>query len=119
MTRSLRPVDLLFTLGAIAFVAVLFGFQAASREVAGALGPLTVTEAVAFYSDELLLVRGYLVKRDGKTLLCELPRCSGAQLAVRGLGRSRSRGLVLLVGKIRGEGIVPASFTIHRQSARL
>src|SRR3972149_4666206 len=57
MTRSLRPVDLLFTLGAIAFVAVLFGFQAASREVAGALGPLTVTEAVAFYSDELLLVR--------------------------------------------------------------
>jgi hypothetical protein len=100
MTRSLRLTDLGFTLGAIALVTVLLGHQAASRVSAGVPGPLTITEAVAFYSDGPLAVRGYLVNRPGRVLLCERRRCSGPRLAVSGLRGSGTRGAVLALGVV-------------------
>jgi hypothetical protein len=83
MTGSLRLTDLAFALGVIALAAILVG-QQASRASAGAPGPFTVEEAVAFYSDAPMVVRGYLVTRGRRTLLCDRRLCAGERLVVRG-----------------------------------
>jgi hypothetical protein len=99
MTGSLRLTDLVLLLGAIALATVLVGHQASSGVSAGAPEPLTITQAVAFYSDGPLVVRGYLVVRSGRTLLCERPRCAGPRLSVRGrVGRRARSGSVLALG---------------------
>lgn len=101
MTRSLRLTDLVLVLGAIALAAILLGRTAASRVAAGAPGPFTVAEAVAFTSDAPMVVRGYLVTRRGRTLLCELRHCTGERLSVRGpLGSPRRRQPVLALGVV-------------------
>lgn len=101
MTGSLRLTDLVLLLGAIALATVLVGQQAASGVSAGAPGPLTISQALAFYSDGPLVVRGYLVVRSGRTLLCEQLRCAGPRLSVRGpVGRRARSGSVLALGVV-------------------
>jgi hypothetical protein len=106
MTGSLRLTDLAFTLGAIALVTVLLGHPAGSRVPTGVPGPLTVTEAVAFYSDGPLVVRGFLVNRSGRVLLCERRRCAGPRLTVTRLrGVVARRNAVLALGVVTGSRI--------------
>ena len=88
MTGSLRLTDLVLVLGAIALAVVVVG-RSAPTASAGAPGPFTVTEAIAFYSDAPMVVRGYLVTRAGRTLLCERRGCFGERLVVRGFQGSR------------------------------
>jgi hypothetical protein len=101
MTRSLRLTDLAFTLGAIALVTVLLGHPAESRVSTGVPGPLTISEAVAFYSDGPLAVRGFLVNRSGRVLLCERRRCAGPRLSVSGLrGVATRHSAVVALGVV-------------------
>jgi hypothetical protein len=97
MTGSLRLTDLVLVLGAIALAVVVLG-RSAPPAAAGAPGPFTVTEAIAFYSDAPLVVRGYLVTRGKRTLLCERRGCFGERLVVRGFDgvRAGSRPVLAL-----------------------
>jgi hypothetical protein len=109
MTGSLRLTDLVLVLGAIGLAAVVVG-RSAPTAAAGAPGPFTVTEAIAFYSDAPLVVRGYLVTRGRQTLLCERRGCLGERLVVRGFdgGRAGPRP-VLALGVVTDHGL-----TLHR-----
>jgi hypothetical protein len=109
MTGSLRLTDLVLVLGAIALGVVVVGRSAPSA-AAGAPGPFTVTEAVAFYSDAPVVVRGYLVTRAGKTLLCERRGCFGERLVVSGFhGRRAASRPVLALGVLTDHRL-----TLHR-----
>jgi hypothetical protein len=121
MTRSPRGAKLGLVLAAIVFVALLLPFQAASRQPAPRLEPLTVAEApsLALGGDEPLVVRGFLVNRSDGTLLCQGPRCAGPRLAVRGLRGRAMAGTVLLVGTIHGGRIVPVSVSAPGTFVRL
>lgn len=114
MTRSFRLTDLVLVLGAIALGAILVGQGAESRAAAGAPGPFTVGEAVSFYSDAPMVVRGWLVTRRGRTLLCERRACAGAALVVRGRVAPRAAdGPVLALGTVTGRRLV-----LHRLPPR-
>jgi hypothetical protein len=109
MTGSLRLTDLVLVLGAIALAVVVVG-RSAPTAAAGAPGPFTVTEAIAFYSDAPLVVRGYLVTRDDQTLLCERRGCVGERLVVRGFDGARAGARqVLALGVLTDHRL-----TLHR-----
>jgi hypothetical protein len=119
MTGSLRLTDLVLLLGAIALGVALVGDQSASR-VAGPPEPLTISQAVAFYSDGPLVVRGYLVVRSGRALLCERPGCAGPRLAVRGrVERGADAGTVLALGVVSGRRIALIRLSPARPVQRL
>jgi hypothetical protein len=86
---------------------------------AGAPGPgggLSVGEALASDVDGPLLVRGYLIERDGELRLCELilesspPQCGEPSLRVEGPAPSASEEPVSLLGEVE-EGTITVSET--------
>ena len=108
-----QPVDVLVILAVLASVVVLVG-AGASRAVLPAAGPMTVSEATSLYLDDPVLVRGYLVRKAGRVLLCDQPFCYGPTLVVRGMHRLRARGRVLVVGRIQGDRISPVRLAPRR-----
>jgi hypothetical protein len=109
MTGSLRLTDLVLMLGAIALAVVVVG-RSAPTAAAGAPGPFTVGEAVAFYSDAPMVIRGYLVTRGARTLLCERRGCFGERLVVRGFrGAPAGTRRVLALGVLTDHKL-----TLHR-----
>jgi hypothetical protein len=120
MTGSLRLTDLVLVLGAIALAVILVGHQSASP-AAGPPGPLTISQAVAFYSDGPLVVRGYLVIRPRQALLCERPGCAGPRLSVRGaVDRARAEtSAVLALGVVTDRRIALVRLAPAAPSQRL
>jgi hypothetical protein len=100
MTRSLRLTDLALVLGLIVLALIVVAKHGAAPASTGPIGPLSVAQATSFFSSRPLAVKGFLVERAGKQLLCAGPYCRGARLAVEGLrGRSTNRA-VLLIGVV-------------------
>jgi hypothetical protein len=113
VSAQLRPVDVLVILALLASVIVLVG-AGTSRAVLPAPGPMTVSEASSLFIDEPVLVRGYLVRKGGRVLLCDQPFCYGPTLVVRGLGQPPARGRVLVAGTIQGDRIVALKLAPRR-----
>ena len=79
-------------------------------------GGLSVQEAIDSDLDGPLLVRGYLIERDGELRLCEAilesspPQCGEPSLRVEGDAPSASEERVSLLGEVRG-GTITVSET--------
>jgi hypothetical protein len=106
-------VDVLIILALLASVIVLVG-AGTSRAVLPAPGPMTVSEASSLFIDDPVLVRGYLVRKGGRVLLCDQPFCYGPTLVVRGLGQPPARGRVVVAGHVHGDRIVPLKLAPRR-----
>jgi hypothetical protein len=113
MSERLRPVDALVVLALLASVIVLVA-AGNSRAVLPAPGPMTVSEASSLFLEEPVLVRGYLVRKGGRVLLCDQPFCYGPTLVVRGLRQPPARGRVVVAGRVQGDRIVPVKLAPRR-----
>lgn len=74
-------------------------------------GGLSVQEAIDSDLDGLLMVRGYLIERDGELRLCDAilesspPQCGDPSLRVEGPAPAASEERVSLLGDVDGETI--------------
>jgi hypothetical protein len=114
MSTQLRPVDVLVILALLASVIVLVGAGTSRAVLPPTPGPMTVSEASSLFIDEPVLVRGYLVRKGGRVLLCDQPFCYGPTLVVRGLGQPPARGRVVVAGHVHGDRIVPLKLAPRR-----
>jgi hypothetical protein len=79
-------------------------------------GGLTIQEAIDSDLDGPLMVRGYLIERDGELRLCEAilesfpPQCGEPSLRVDGSAPSASEELVSLLGDVE-DGTITVSET--------
>lgn len=79
-------------------------------------GGLSVSEAIASDLDGPLMVRGYLIERDGELRLCEAilesqpPQCGEPSLRVAGARRSASEEQASLLGEVE-DGVITVSET--------
>ena len=105
MRRQLRPVDACVAVAVVVLLGIVCSLRPAQAR--GPLAALSVAEAIGLLTDEPLTVRGWLVTRGHRTLLCDGPRCAGARLAVAGLGLTRPTGRALVLGTVTGDRIVP------------
>jgi len=75
-------------------------------------GGLAVRDAIDSELDGLLMVRGYLIERDGELRLCEAilesspPQCGEPSLRVEGAAQAASEEYVSLLGEVDDEKIV-------------
>jgi hypothetical protein len=74
-------------------------------------GGLSVQQAIASDLDGPLMVRGYLIERDGELRLCDAilesspPQCGEPSLRVEGTAPAGSEKRVSLLGEVEGETI--------------
>jgi hypothetical protein len=74
-------------------------------------GGLSVQQAIDSDVDGPLMVRGYLIERDGELRLCEAilesspPQCGEPSLRVEGTAPAASEQRVSLLGEVEGETI--------------
>lgn len=108
MGRSLRPIDVLVLVVAVGALAFGMGLDAASRSHVVSPPELTVSDALSFFSDDALVVRGYLSREPGGLRLCEARMCAaGPSLTIRGsVEEPQMRAAVLVLGTVRNGRIV-------------
>lgn len=101
-------------LAALAAAALLAGCGASGTDPPEPGGPLSVAEALEPGRDGQLLVRGYLIERDGELRLCEAilesypPQCGEPSLRVEGAAPPPSEQRVSLLGEVE-DGTITVS----------